>query len=170
MGIVLLIWLYLNWLILLLGSSIAFYHQHGNHITRQSGFESSPQLLEKVGLDLMVRIAQAFESGRGPLSQSELEQQKFVPPILTRKITKRLLSSGLIVYAGEDGDGYVPGRSTDQISVADVLNSLRVDRSHLAKKLTFPDQLEQISHDFQTQLDEQFGQLLLRELINSKQK
>ena len=129
-GIVLLIWLYLNWLILLLGSSIAFYHQHGNHITRQSGFESSPQLLEKVGLDLMVRIAQAFESGRGPLSQSELEQQKFVPPILTRKITKRLLSSGLIVYAGEDGDGYVPGRSTDQISVADVLNSLRVDRSH----------------------------------------
>ncbi|KZY64254.1 ribonuclease BN, partial [Oleiphilus sp. HI0061] len=32
-GILLLIWLYVNWLILLLGSSIAFYHQHESHIT-----------------------------------------------------------------------------------------------------------------------------------------
>ena len=169
-GILLLIWLYVNWLILLLGSSISFYHQHGNHITRQAAFEISPQLLEKVGLELMVRIAESFESGRGPLSQVELEQQKFVPPVLTQKIINRLLSCGLIVYAGEDGDRYVPGRSTDKISVADVLNGLREDRSRLTTKLSFPDRLEQISHDFQAQLDAQFSQVLLRELINQKQK
>ncbi|MFT7374222.1 MAG: membrane protein, partial [Oleiphilaceae bacterium] len=56
-GILLLIWLYMNWLILLLGSSIAFYHQHGNNITRSSEFEASPVLLEKVGLEVMVHIA-----------------------------------------------------------------------------------------------------------------
>lgn len=169
-GILLLIWLYVNWLILLLGSSIAFYHQHGNYITRQTEFEASPLLLEKVGLELMVRIADAFESGPGPLSQADLEQQKFVPPVLTQQIINRLLKCGLIVPAGEQADRFVPGRSTDQISVADVLNGLRKDQSHLAHKLSFPPQLEQLSRDFQQQLDTQFSQILLRELIKPKQK
>jgi membrane protein len=169
-GILLLIWLYVNWLILLLGSSIAFYHQHGNHITRQTEFEASPQLLEKVGLEMMVNIAEAFESGQGPVKQSELEQQKFIPPVLTRQIINRLLKCGLIVQAGEQAERFVPGRSTDQISVADVLNGLREDQSHLANKLKFPSRLEAISQDFQQQLDAQFSQLLLRELIKPKQK
>ena len=169
-GIILLIWLYMNWLILLLGSSIAFYHQHGNHITRQTEFEASPKLLEKVGLEIMVKIADAFESGKGPLTQSELEQQRFIPPVLTRKIINRLLKCGLIVYAGENADCLVPGRSTDQITVADVLNGLRDDFSHLATKLTFPAEVDQLAFDFQKQLDLQFSQILLRELIKAKQK
>lgn len=169
-GIILLIWLYVNWLILLLGSSIAFYHQHGNHITRQTEFEASPQLLEKVGLDIMVKIAEAFESRKGPLTQSELEQQKFIPPVLTRKIINRLLKCGLLVYAGENADALVPGRSTDQISVSDVLNGLREDLSHLATKISFPPELDQLAFDFQKQLDVQFSQILLRELIKPTQK
>ncbi len=169
-GILLLIWLYVNWLILLLGSSIAFYHQHGNHITRQVKFEVSPELLEKVGLDVMLRIAERFEAGKGPVSQTELEMQKFVPPILTQEITRKLLASGLIVPAGEQGDGFVPGRSTDQISVADVLNGLRKDYSQLARKLQFSSELQALAQEGQARLDERFGEVLLRSLINRSQK
>jgi membrane protein len=136
-GILLLIWLYMNWLILLLGSSIAFYHQHGNNITRSSHFESSPVLLEKVGLEVMMRVAQSFEKsfekggekGSRPIEQEKLEQRKFIPPVLTRQVINKLLKAGLVVVAGTNSDCLVPGRSTDQITVADILNALRHDQS-----------------------------------------
>ncbi len=168
-GILLLIWLYMNWLILLLGSSIAFYHQHGNTITRNSEFDSSPVLLEKVGLEVMVHIAKSFESRTGPVSQTELEQRRFVPPVLTRQIINKLLKSGLVVVAGNNADALVPGRSTDQISVADILNALRHDHSYLAQKLQFDTALEQLSDAYQKSIDTQFGDLLLRDLINQTQ-
>ncbi|MFT7185719.1 MAG: membrane protein [Pseudohongiellaceae bacterium] len=168
-GILLLIWLYMNWLILLLGSSIAFYHQHGNNITRSSEFEASPVLLEKVGLEVMVHIAQCFENRAGPVSQLQLEHRRFVPPMLTRQIINKLLKGGLVVVAGDDAEKLVPGRSTDQISVADILNALRHDHSYLAQKLKFSPSLESLSDDYQKSLDNQFSHLLLRDLINPTQ-
>jgi membrane protein len=168
-GILLLIWLYMNWLILLLGSSIAFYHQHGNNITRHSEFESSPVLLEKVGLEVMVHIALCFENRSGPVSQLQLEQRKFVPPALTRQIMNKLLKAGLVVVAGDNADKLVPGRSTDQITVADIFNALRHDHSNLAKKLKFSASLDRVSDDFQKNLDHQFSHLSLRDLINPTQ-
>lgn len=168
-GIFLLIWLYVNWLILLLGSCIAFYHQHGNHITYEATFEFSPELLEKIGLDMMLTIGQRFESGKSPVMESELEQQRFVPPVLTRQILNKLLRGKLIVVAGEKADCFVPARSTDQMSVADILNALRHDPSCLAEKLHFDPALEQITQAYQDQLDEQFSQILLRDLINQIQ-
>lgn len=168
-GILLLIWLYMNWLILLLGSSIAFYHQHGNNITRNSDYESSPVLLEKVGMEVMVHIAKSFETRSGPVSQSDLEQRQFVPPVLTRQIINKLLKAGLVVVAGDNADGLVPGRSTDQITVADIYNALRHDHSQLAQKLRFSSPLEKLSDDYQKSIDAQFGDLLLREIINQTQ-
>jgi membrane protein len=168
-GILLLIWLYMNWLILLLGSSIAFYHQHGNNITRNSEFESSPVLLEKVGLEVMVHIGESFEKRLSPITQTELEQRKFVPPVLTRQIINKLLKAKLIVVAGDNADCLVPGRSTDQITVADILNALRHDHSMLAKKLKFSSALEVLSNDYQNNIDHQFSHLLLRDLINQTQ-
>lgn len=169
-GILLLIWLYMNWLILLLGSSIAFYHQHGNNITRSAEFEPSSVLLEKVGLEVMVHIAKSFEKGKALMLRAELEQRKFVPPILTRQILTKLQKEGLVVTAGDDGNCLVPGRSTDQITVADIFNALRNDHSNLAHKLRFSDPLEELAADFQKNIDSQFSDLSLRELINPTQK
>lgn len=168
-GILLLIWLYANWLILLLGSSIAFYHQHGNTITRNAEFESSSLLFEKVGMEVMVHIGHCFQKGMSPVSQAELEQRKFVPPVLTRQIVHKLLKGGLIVVAGENADCLVPARSTDQITVADIYNALRHDHSFLAQKLKFSGPLDNLTDKFQQNIDKEFGHLLLRDLINQTQ-
>jgi len=168
-GILLLIWLYMNWLILLMGSSIAFYHQHGNNITKSANFQSSPVLLEKVGLEVMLRVAECFEQGTGPISQTELDQRKFVPPALTRHVINKLLEAGLVIVAGTDSDCLVPGKSTDQITVADILNALRVDKSRLATTLKFSPVLDDLSNNYQTSIDNQFGQISLRDLINQQQ-
>ncbi len=169
-GILLLIWLYMNWLILLLGSSIAFYHQHGNNITRKSEFESSPVLLEKVGLEVMMLIGARFEERLEPVSQTELEQRKFVPPILTRQIITKLLKAGLVVVAGDNADQLVPARSTDQITAADIINALRHDHSHLSDMLQFSSCVDGLSEEYQKNIDTQFSHQSLRDLINKTEQ
>jgi membrane protein len=70
--------------------------------------------------------------------------------------------------AGTNSDCLVPGKSTDQISLADILNALRLDQSRLATTLNFAPALERLSGDYQTNIDKQFGQILLRDLINQQ--
>lgn len=160
----------MNWLILLLGSSIAFYHQHGNNILRNNEFESSPVLLEKIGLEVMVQIGECFEKRLGLISQVELEQRKFVPPILTGQIISKLLKAGLVVVAGDNAEQLVPARSTNQITVADILNALRHDYSHLSSLLSYFSTLDNLADDYQKNIDTQFGLISLRELINKTQE
>ena len=46
-GILLLIWIYVAWLILLMGSSVAFYSQHAGQITREREFvDRAPDLMK----------------------------------------------------------------------------------------------------------------------------
>lgn len=165
-GILLLIWLYVNWLILLMGSSIAFYHQHGNQITRQVDAEASPELIEKLGLDLMVQIARRYEADAEPLSQNELERLNFIPPMITRRIVDKLLAHRLLLVAGEKSNRLAPGRSTDQITVADIFRALRQDEGQLLEFLESSSAVEQLISTNTQALEQKLSQVTLRDLIS----
>jgi len=62
-GILMLIWLYINWMILLTGASISYYHQHEQAISRRRNVRSSPQLEERLALVIMRWVATAFDRG-----------------------------------------------------------------------------------------------------------
>lgn len=164
-GILLLIWLYLNWLILLLGSSIAFYHQHGNHITRTVEVKASPDLLEKVGLDIMVQVAQRYESGEKPLSQDAVEQLNFIPAILTRGIVDKLIAHGLLIVAGDKSEALAPGRSTDHITVAQILDALRSDDCHLLHRVGAASEVETLVAELKTHREQMLNGMTLRDLL-----
>ncbi len=164
-GILLLIWLYLNWLILLIGSSIAFYHQHGNHITRTVEVKASPELLEKVGLDIMVQVAQRYESGGKPLSQEEVEQLNFIPAILTRSVVDKLIAHGLLLVAGDKSEALAPGRSTDHITVAEILVALRADDSRLLERVGAAAPVEELVKQLRAHREQMLEGKTLRDLI-----
>jgi membrane protein len=169
-GILLLIWLYINWLILLLGSSIAFYHQHENHITKSVDLEPSPDLADKVGLDIMVYIASRFESSDDPVLQEDIEHLHAIPAVTSRIIIDRLISGGLLIVAGEKADMLVPGHSTDQISVARILRVLRgCEKSRRYKNLQLSDDTKNIVEQLGRELESSFDNVLLRDLIEPKQ-
>lgn len=170
-GILLLIWLYVNWLILLLGSSIAFYHQHDNHITKAGSLDPSPEVVERVGLDIMLHIAKRFESTDSPVAQVEIESLHNIPAVVSRRIVDQLVSHGLLIVAGERADRLVPGHSTDQISVSQILTALRtnVDNWQL-EQLKLSREVTQLTVDYDQQLRQNFDKVLLRDLINRKQK
>ncbi|WP_156490750.1 MULTISPECIES: YihY/virulence factor BrkB family protein [unclassified Oleiphilus] len=169
-GILLLIWLYVNWLILLLGSSIAFYHQHESHITKAQELDPSPEVSEKVGLDIMVNIARRFESTESPVLQVDIEHLHTIPAVASRKIIDKLISGGLLIVAGEKADMLVPGHSTDQISVAQILQALRGHESMWKyKHIKLSPEVSDIADKLHQDINKRFDNVLLRDLIKAKQ-
>ncbi|MAL99550.1 YihY/virulence factor BrkB family protein [Hydrocarboniclastica marina] len=134
-GIILLIWLYVSWLILLVGSSIAFYNQHPSSIARRREPRSSPELEERVALGLMCMVGRAFDRGERAPQQEWLEERLRIPGEITRKVSDKLLRRGILSLAGVKGDQLVPGRSLDQITIAEVLAATRADEDGLVRRL-----------------------------------
>ncbi len=134
-GIILLIWMYLNWMILLLGASIAFYLQNPGAVAKRQEVQFSPELQEKVAMALMWLVCKPFSKGKPAPQQEELEQALRVPGSVTRRISDKLIRAGLLILAGDSGDRLVPGRALDLIKVDDVLDAVRRDEDQLVKRL-----------------------------------
>ncbi|MEJ2554109.1 MAG: YihY/virulence factor BrkB family protein, partial [Gammaproteobacteria bacterium] len=78
--ILFMIWLYAGWLILLVGSSIAFYHQHPEHLRLS---HTVPRLgnraRETLALQIGLLVGTAFKRGEVPLTRSDLAHNTGVP-------------------------------------------------------------------------------------------
>ncbi|MDX1588043.1 MAG: YhjD/YihY/BrkB family envelope integrity protein [Oleiphilaceae bacterium] len=134
-GIMLLIWLYINWMILLVGSTISYYHQHERAISARRSARSSPELEERVALTLMHMVARAFDRGETPPRQELLAEQMHVPGDITAQVSAKLTRASLLRLGGPQGDELLPGRSLDQIRLRDVLRAVRLDEDALMRRL-----------------------------------
>lgn len=142
-GIILLIWIYLNWMILLLGASLSFYLQNPGSVAKRHQVRLSPELQEKVGLAVMWMVAKPFSEGRRAPQQEWLEQQLRVPGEVTRSISDKLIRAGFLTLAGTQGDQLAPGRALNLITVAGVLEAIRHDEDRVVDRLppVLPDSL-----------------------------
>jgi len=134
-GIILLIWIYLNWMILLLGASLAFYLQNPGSVAKRRDIQLAPELQEKVALALMWLVAKPFSEGRPAPRQETLEQELRVPGEVTRGVSDKLIRAGLLTLAGKAGDQLVPGRTLASISTGDVLAAVRQDEDRVVERL-----------------------------------
>lgn len=129
------IWLYLGWMILFIGSSIAFYHQNPEYLRiRRGRFRMSGRLSERLALHIAFRVATSFQSNRAPWTAAGLAQALNVPTLAVERVLDELESGGILVRTADDPSAYLPARPLDQIFVLDVLTADRErgERSDLA--------------------------------------
>jgi membrane protein len=120
----LMVWVYLSWLILLIGASIAYYHQHPERLNRHSlNMYLSPRVREQLTLQLMLSIADYLPTA----SISEL----------------RIIDIIRGARAAETADS---GRrfGSDEI-VSDLLNEIESDYEFVLGELTLAELLAQNS-------------------------
>ena len=134
-GIILLIWIYLNWMILLLGASLAFYMQNPGSVAKRQNVQLAPELQERVGLALMWMVAKPFSLGQPAPQQEALEYDLRVPGEVTRSISDKLIRAGLLSLAGRNGDQLVPGKALHLITVGSVLQTIRRDEDRVVDRL-----------------------------------
>ena len=119
-----LIWLYLNWLILLIGSQIAFYFQNPAYlrIGRREP-RLSNEMRERLALNIMYLVGKEF---RDPLAGIDLQQigrTLRIPTLTLEPIVIGLENGGLLT--SNEKDQLLPGREISRIRLADILAIVR---------------------------------------------
>lgn len=121
-----LIWLYLNWLILLIGSQLAFYFQNPAYmrIGRREP-RLSNAMRERLALNIMLIVGSAFRDSNKSIDQRSLSEELRIPSITVMPIISGLEDAGLLTST--EKDLLLPGREMSRIKLGEILDVVRID-------------------------------------------
>lgn len=119
-----LIWLYLSWLILLIGAQLAFYYQQPAFLRigrREPRLSNS--MRERLALNIMYLVGTAFRNPNEATSLNEISQRLKIPSMALAPVMIALENDGLLTTS--ESDELLPGREMARISVNDILAVVR---------------------------------------------
>ena len=125
-AIVTLIWLYLNWLVLLIGSQLAFYHQNPAYL-RDGRREPrlSNAMRERLAINIMFLVGSAFRDPQRQIKIEDLSSALQIPSLALAPIATGLEQNGLLSLT--ESEELQPGRDMSRISLNDILSVVRVE-------------------------------------------
>ena len=117
---------YIGWLVALIGSSIAYYHQYPSK-TRVVRGESNLSIAqqEELGLSAAAVIINRFNAGLGPLNEIELAAALSGQPIVIEDSLLALEKIGLISRTADDPPCFLPTKSVQTCTFFDLWKALR---------------------------------------------
>jgi membrane protein len=119
-----LIWVYLSWLILLIGAQLAFYVQYPQYLRHgHEAIELTDSDREQAGLSIMYLIGRDYGAGKRYWDAGRLAAELDVPSIALAPVLARLERAGLIVAT--EKELFVPGRDPEGILLADIVHAVR---------------------------------------------
>jgi membrane protein len=126
-----LVWIYVTWLIILVGCEIAHTAQNIHGLTekergRRTGAGTAEAILRRVtprfAARVFLAVATRFARGDGPYPLEELRHRMAMGDHEATYLTRRLREAGLVLLHGEPGEneGYMPSRPLHRISLQEV--------------------------------------------------
>jgi len=124
--ILFMIWVYIAWLILLVGASIAFYDQYPEYLGSSTrDLRLSNRQREQLALLLATRVAATYY-GKDPSCSGEgLSHALAMPLTNVRNVLRMLEQAGVLVQTADDPPCYVPARAPEEVLVHDLLDAIR---------------------------------------------
>jgi membrane protein len=121
-----LIWLYLNWLVLLIGAQLAFYYQNPAflRIGRQEP-RLSNAMRERLALNIMMLVGKAFRVSGNNINTRDISSILNIPTIALMPIGIALEEEGLL--ATTEKEDLLPGREISRIKLCDILSIVRIE-------------------------------------------
>jgi len=119
-----LVWLYLSWLILLLGAQLSFYVQHPEHLrTGHAEIPLTGALRERLALSVMYLVGERFLDGGPRWTISALAERLDVPGTVLDDIVSALQQHGLVLDV--EDDSVAPARDLGAIRLDAILEAVR---------------------------------------------
>jgi membrane protein len=124
--IVALMWLYISWLVLLLGAQLAFYVQNPQYLRPGRGLiQLNSSLRERVALSIMYLIVNDYRSAQHRWTANRLAEHLDLPGAALTPIMDALEHRKLLLVA--EDDSWVPARDPHAIELTDILDAVRHD-------------------------------------------
>lgn len=173
--ILLLIWLYLCWLILLVGSQIAFYVQHPQYMTlHRVKFVLSNRLREHMALQIMYLVGYNHYYNMPPWNLDGLTARLGLPDEPVRRVIAIMTNGGYLVETGtEEPPIYLPVHDISTIRLADILTSARAageDRFLNDAQLPAIEAVDQLAADLNAAYLNVPGNRTLKDLVKSEEE
>jgi len=121
-----LIWLYLSWLILLLGAQIAFLIQHPRYLTmRPVRMELSNRIKERLALTIMYLVGYNHYHHLTCWTLERLVDHLELPGRPIHQLLVLLRTQGYLEQTGDDPPAYLPARAIETIVLLDLVDAVR---------------------------------------------
>jgi membrane protein len=163
-----LIWVYLSWLILLIGAQLAFYVQFPQYLRHgQENIELSGSDREQVGVSVMYLIGRDYIDGKSFWNAGQLAARLDIPGIALAPVLARLERGGLIIAT--EKEQFLPGRDPEGILLADIVEVVRTTQIGRLTIEMHPVKIAtQVMREVETALRECLGKQSLKDLITAK--
>ena len=124
-----LIWIYVSWLVLLIGAQLSFYVQNPRYLrVGQAPVRLTSALRERLAFTVMLLIARKFVAGEAPWRQRALAEHLEIPGSALAIVVNSLERAGLVAL-NEDED-MLPARDLESIALHDIHNAVRDERQY----------------------------------------
>jgi membrane protein len=167
--ILLLIWLYINWLVLLIGAQISFYVQNPQYLTMtQVRLVLSNRFKEHLALVIMYLVASNHYHKREPWRRDTLAERLDLPDEAVRRLLEILVDAGYLVETATDPCGYLPAMDSDTVQVADLLAAVRQageSRFLSAARLASAVPIDELMHRIESAAGDALGDTTVRSLV-----
>ena len=120
-----LLWLYIGWIIVLLGAQVAYAHQHIYFFQGDRQFlAQSPAGREKLALHTLHLVGRNFYYGLDPMSVADLATHLRIPAGSVKEFLEMFAETRLVLPVN-DGETYVLGRDPETIGIKAILDCVR---------------------------------------------
>ncbi len=161
-----LFWLYLNWIILLIGSQLAFYHQRPAFLRigrREPRLSNSTS--ERLALNVMYLVGQSFRGTGDSITFAQVSQQLRIPSIAFTPIVSSLENAGLLIAT--EKEELLPGREMTRIYLEDIMAVVRTKGETGSDKLpAWTEGIEQMGGQLDAAISTVIGKKTLADLLD----
>ena len=159
-------WLYLSWMILLIGAQIAYYVQNPQYIVpRRDPVRLDHALKERLALAVMYVVARDYRVSGSKWTANTLSRELRIGPEPLGSVIRRLLDTGLLMATGDDADCYAPGRDPGAITLHQIVDAMRHSDRRVEEAAAL-DAVDAVQRDVEQAIAGALGARTLRELVN----
>jgi membrane protein len=126
--ILFIIWMYLSWLILLIGAAIAHYHQHPERVTREPHQVSvliSNRRRERLGLLIARLIAEHYYTGQAAWNAEALARRLRCPLPVTEQLLAAFSVNGMLARTHHTPVAYLPACALETVPLSKLIAIIR---------------------------------------------
>ncbi|MEZ5554981.1 YihY/virulence factor BrkB family protein [Haliea sp.] len=167
--IMFMIWLYVSWLILLIGAQVAFYHQYPERIRlSDQRVALSGRFREQLTLLVIYQIARAFIGKAPPMTVDALSDALQAPPDRVAEAVELLASRDLLVETSSEPPEYLVARDPSTMTVAQLLRSIRSpneEQALMERRVVSAEPVDSLLQGIDDAVSAQLGERTLRDCV-----
>ena len=171
--VIFMIWLYINWLIVLVGAEIAFCHQNLKFLAlRKEVFHLSSKLMEKLSVIVMYMVGYNFYNDLKGWTLGSLTEEIGLPREPVMETVMELKHRNLIVETLDNPPMLVPTRSLEKITIREIVEAVRTNEETdvIERKYLSVPAVDAVTVRMENAIDEALGNITLKDLVTKDNK